>query len=236
MMPETPHESLFRLMPRDRQIIEQVIRDRIATNEAIQRRFFTASHPTSVTRATARLCAAGWLADFPLVYPTKYFVPGKLATAAYGLSANRCCPLGPQALPTEYAVLEYTTANADHVQRLTLDELQAVSTWYRPQWMLAPHCRRQTDGKPALELVRVDLGGPADHIARKCRQDILTRQIEPEFDALVADGRFAMVIVTGSTSKSAAIHAALDQQVWPQGLTFRISVFPTLIPILPRSL
>ena len=50
--------------------VEQTVRDHIITNEVVQNRHFDDSHPSAVTRATARLCAAGWLSAFPLLYPT----------------------------------------------------------------------------------------------------------------------------------------------------------------------
>jgi hypothetical protein len=224
-----------RLSDRDRQIVEQVVRDRIGTNEAIQKRFFAGAHASSVTRATARLRAAGWLSAFPLIYPSKYFVPGKLAASAYGLSMGRTYPLGPQALPSEYAVLEYTAANADRIKRLTTEELLARVPWYRPEWTLAPHCERLGGETSTLELLRVDLGGPADHIARKCRKDITLRQRVPEFSELVRRGEFSLVLITGSTGKAAAIQSALDQHHWPERLSFRIAAFLSLIPLLPRS-
>ncbi len=226
----------IRLTTRDREIIEHVVRDRISTNEVIQQRFFEGTHATSVTRATARLCAAGWLAAFPLIYPTKYFVPGKLAASAYGLPLGRTYPLGPQALPSEYALLEYTAANSAQVQRLNPEEIQSRTPWYQPEWMLAPHCERNTGGRTTLELIRVDLGGPADHIARKCRRDIGLRRKAPEFTALIAGGEFSLVLLTGSTNKAAAIQTALDQHLWPEHFSFRIAVFISLIPLLPRSL
>lgn len=226
----------IRLTDRDLEIIEHVVRDRISTNEVIQNRFFDRTHATSVTRATARLCAAGWLAAFPLIYPTKYFIPGKLAASAYGLPPGRTYPLGPQALPSEYAVLEYTAANANQVRRLNTAEIQAQVPWYQPEWMLAPHCGRSSGEQTTLELIRVDLGGPPDHIARKCRRDIGLRRKATEFAELVARGAFSLVVLTGSTNKAAAIQTALDQHMWPEHLSFRIAVFVSLIPLLPRSL
>ncbi len=233
----SPLESTTnRLSPRDREIVEHVVRDRISTNEAIQQRYFDSTHATNVTRTTARLCESGWLAAFPLIYPTKYFVPGKRAVSAYGLSADRCYPLGPQSLPAEYGLLEYTTSARGKVTRVYADEVQSLVPWYRPEWMVASHCKRLDGERETLELVRVDLGGPPDHIARKCRRDITQRRLAPEFAALVTDGSFSLVLITGSTAKAAAIQAALDHHLWPEGMTFRIAVFVSLITLLPRSL
>lgn len=226
----------IQLTGRDRDIIEHVVRDRITTNEVIQNRYFDDSHASAVTRATARLCAASWLSAFPLLYPTKYFIPGKLTASAYGLSIGRTYPLGPQALPREFAVLKYTAANSPNVIRLNNQEILLSAPWYQAEWMQASHCQREVDGKLVLELIRVDLGGPADLIARKCRKDVEARRKLQAFTEMVAEGRFSMVVVTGSTAKAAAIQAALSQHRWPTNLQFRLAVFVSLIPLLPRSL
>lgn len=235
-MSESNKPARGRLTARDREIIEHVVNNRISTNEAIQKLFFDETHASSVTRATAKLCGTGWLAAFPLIYPSKYFIPGKLAAAAYGLPIGRTYPLGPQSLPTEYALLEYIVANSPHVMRLTAEQLQKRLAWYAPEWMLAPHCLRHRAEGSVLELVRVDLGGPADHIARKCRRDIGLRQRAVEFMPLLARQEFCQVIITGSTQKAAAIQQAIEQHRWPEKLTFRIAVFVSLIPLLPGSL
>ncbi len=112
----------------------------------------------------------------------------------------------------------------------------AVRSWYQAEWMQAPHCQREIEGKLVLELIRVDLGGPADLIARKCRKDVEARRKLQAFTEMVAEGRFSMVVVTGSTAKAAAIQAALSQHRWPTNLQFRLAVFVSLIPLLPRSL
>lgn len=226
----------IRLTDRERSIVEYAVRNRIITNEVIHPQFFGDAHPSRVTRTTARLCEAGWLQSFPLIYPTKYFVPGKQAIAAYGLPKGRCYPLGPQSLPTEYASLQYASANPDRLTRLTPEEISERHPWYAAEWTLAPHCERVGGSKAILELLRVDLGAAADHIARKCRRDIRLRRRAPEFDRLISDGEFSMVIITGSTSKAASIQSALDQHLWPKHLQFRIAVFISLISILPRGL
>lgn len=235
-MPENNQPNRSRLSERDREIIEHVVCNHISTNEVIQKLFFDESHASSVTRATAKLCTAGWLAAFPLIYPSKYFIPGKLAAATYGLPIGRTYPLGPQSLPTEYALLEYAAANSPQVMRMSAEEIRRQLPWYAPEWMLAPHCRRRSEEKAILELVRVDLGGPADHIARKCRRDIGLRQRAVEFSSLLSRQEFSQVIITGSTQKAAAIQQAIEQHRWPDHLTFRIAVFVSLIPLLPGSL
>lgn len=226
---------LSRLNSRERGIVERVVRDRIGSNESIQAQFFKSQHPTSVTRVTAKLVQAGWLNAYPLIYPSKYFIPGKRAIAAYGLSASRGLPLGPQSLPTEYALLQYTSKTSESLTRLSGQEVIDKFGWYRGEWLFAPHCLRSEEGKHVLELVRVDLGGPADHIARKCRDDVERRQLDTQFAELLKRGQFALIVITGATEKAAVIKTALDKHIWPSGMRFRLASFMSLIPLLPRS-
>ena len=233
MVPEN-NKPLTRLSAKQRQLIGQVVRDRVATNESFQQRFFDNSHSTSVTRATAELCSLGWLTSFPLIYPTKYFRLGKRAASAFGMTTHSTLPLGPQALPTEYAVLRYTTTNHHNVRRLTTSEMMTLHPWHKAEWMHSPHCIRSSSDKNTTELIRVDLGGPADYIARKCQAEINARFIADEFRNLLANREFQLVVITGSTEKAAQIDSALTAHHWPLGVLFRIAVFTDLLPLLPR--
>jgi hypothetical protein len=228
-------KPLARLSARKRRLIAQTVRDRIATNESFQQRFFEGCHPTSVTRATAELCALGWLASFPLIYPTKYFRLGKRAASAFGLTVHSTYPLGPQSLPTEYAVLRYTATNHHNVRRLKTREILTLHPWQKNEWLGAPHCIRRSSKRSITELIRVDLGGPADHIARKCQAEINARFTTDEFRMLLANREFQLVIITCATEKAAQIDTALTAHDWPDGLLFHIAVFTDLLPLLPRS-
>jgi len=223
---------MLRLSLRKRQIVEQVVRDRLSTNTVIQQRFFVDCHPTTVTRATAELCSLDWLNAYPLVYPIKYFRPGKRAVSAFGMTLSATLPLGPQALPTEYAMLLYTTSNHSHVRRLLTSELRALHPWLQPEWFQATHALRNGS---IIELLRVDLGGPADHIARKCQSEIHARYAMEEFRQLLTNQAFQLVVITGATEKAAQINSALTAHVWPKGMLFRIAVFTDLLSLLPRS-
>lgn len=232
----TTTNKVPRLNTLERRIVEQVIRDHLATNDSIHHRFLADRHRSTVTRITSRLCNSGWLAETLLIYPRKYFLPGPLAVSAYGIPQQRQNPLGPQSLPTEYALLEYTGANAPDVTRVTPEELQPRYPWYRREDATTPHCLRVIENRPMLELIRIDLGGPADLVARKCRDAVLSRKVSVEFEKLVLSRGFSIVIITATSSKAKAIEASLTHHIWPDGLVFRINAFPSLIPLIPRNL
>jgi hypothetical protein len=60
----------------------------------------------------------------------------------------------------------------------------------------APHCIDQAD---VLELIRVDLGGPVDYVARKYATDLISRCRIREFPKLLAERCFRLVVFTFTT-------------------------------------
>jgi hypothetical protein len=230
---KNPTRRLRRFSDRDRGIIEFTARYRIATKEVLHRLFFDENEPNAVTKVVQRLCDEHWLRKYPLVYPSQYLIPGKRTAQALGLPNARTLPLGPQSLPTEFAILQYATDDAE-VGRLTPDELVVLHPWFRDEWLTATHCLRRSDQMQIVELLRVDLGGPADHVARKCHADIQARTTLPQFETLVNDSLFRVVVVTATTDKAASIQLALQGHLWPAGLRFHFAVVPQLLPLLPR--
>ena len=101
-----------------------------------------------------------------------------------------------------------------------------------PALTAAPHCldESRTDA-PCLELIRVDLGGSADHVVRKCTHDIERRFTLAPFQQLLRTQQFRLVVITGTAPKAAAIRASVAHQHWPEGLAVHLSVVPDLFPL-----
>lgn len=221
-----------RLSQRDRHIIEHVARYRLTTRETLHQLFFEENEPNAAVKVANRLCEGDWLRKFPLLYPRQYLVAGKRTIHALGLPATRSAPLGPQSLPTEYAVLQYSGPSTK-IERLSRDEIRTHFEWYSDEWGASPHCLRSTDAANILELIRVDLGGPADHVARKCFADFETRHESPAFQQAVKRALFQFVVVTATSDKAAAVQHALQGHLWPDGISFHLAVIPELLPLLP---
>lgn len=230
-MSEEKH-SARRLSGRDREILEHVVRYRLTTKETLHRLFFNDNEPNAAIKVANRLCDEGWLRKLPLLYPRQYLVAGARTVQSFGVPTARSLPLGPQALPTEYAVLHYATSD-EKVERLKRHEVSARFDWYRAEWAAAAHCVRVTETATVLELVRVDLGGPADHVARKCVADFETRNHSPEFQHAVNKTLFRLVLITATADKAAATQLSLHGHLWPDGLSFHLAVIPELLPLLP---
>ena len=226
--------GLGSILARDRQIVDHVARYRITTNEVLHKLFFGGRRPNSVCKVSARLCRAEWLCKFPLYHPRLYFTLGRLAAKRLGIPIHRTLPLGPQALPTDFATLTYAVGKPQH-RRLTTDELSQHCPWLAGPLAEFPYCFDEVLELPLLELIRVDLGGKPDYIARKCDADFQARRSLPEFDRFVWQGHFRLVVITGTTEKASLIQNALQQHVWPDGLSFHLAVVPQLLQLTARN-
>lgn len=218
-----------RLTDRGRKIVEHVARYRLTTVGVLRRVVTPGLSANAVSKLANRLCDAGYLRKYTLLHPTRYFVLGEAGANLLGIGGHRSSPLGPQSLPMEYAILVYATLGKALRQRLTGDEIQRLCPWLPSALAEAPHCADASRG--VLELVRVDLGGPADHVARKCVADVNERRRLREFTNFVAQGRFRLVIITATKEKAAAVQRALDRHGWPAGLLVHFSVVPQLLSL-----
>ncbi len=231
-LPDATRTSHHRLMPRDRQILQHVARYRLTTTPVVQRLFLGQHRSNAVIKVTTRLCRLGYLRKHPLLHRRSYFVLAAGAAQLLGLGEHRSRPLGPQSLPIEYAVLAYATLGKQLKLRLFAAEVRQRYPWLPQALAQAPHC--WDDAGQCLELIRVDLGGPADHVARKCLADIRQRLRIPEFSALVAAQRFRLIIITATKEKTAAVRKALDQHEAPRTLQLHFSIVPDLLSLAAR--
>jgi hypothetical protein len=231
MSPENTSKPV-RLSVRDITILEHVARYRISTGEVLHKLFFHGCRANAVTKITSRLCRHQYLCRYPLNHPRTYFTIGPHEARRAGLPMARTQPLGPLSLPAEYGVLSCATRGRRLHQRLTTRELLVLCPDLPIDLRDRPCCLDETISAPRLELVRVDLGGQADHVARKCVADIRSRTGIDSIQSLMAQGRFHLIIVTGTTAKAAAICDALDQHPWPDRFQIHMVVVSDLVPLI----
>ncbi len=207
-------------------VIQHVARNRLTTIDVLHRAVLSNLSRNAVAKMVTRLCQQGELIKYTLRHPTLYFVLGEQGAKSAGLAVHRTRPLGPQALPVEYAVLLHAMFSRPPRIRLSTLEVMTRYPWLPPKLGHAVHCHEH--GTDILELIRVDLGGAVDHVARKCAADINARRISPEFLAMVAENQFRLVVATGTPEKAASLRRALKNHNLPQGLRVHFSVVPEL--------
>ncbi len=229
-MTRVNNKPIGRLSGRDFAVLHHVLRYRLTTIAALCRTVLPGLSANAAGKIVNRLCAAGYLQKYDMVHPGKYYVLGDQGVRLLGAGGHRTVSLGPQSLPTEYAVLAYATLGQHQRRRLTSDEVSLRCPGLKRSLADAPHCEDPTRG--VLELVRVDLGGPVDHVVRKCHRDLVRRYRFPHFARLVTQGEFRLAVITTTSAKAAAIRQSLDRRDWPGGLMIHFSVIPELLTIM----
>lgn len=211
------------MQKRDEQILQLTDRFRLGTNMAYRQVLFEKQSLNAVTKVTARLCQQGWLRRYPLIPPDDYFTLGPTAVRSLGYANRRSEPLGSQSLPIDYAVLLYGT----HGQRTRLlkSELSSSFPWLPDELTHTPYCRSNGG---VLELIRVDLGGSPQHVAKKAATDCSVRWELHEFQKLVDQQRFQMVILTTTNSKARLIRQAVEATSWNDRVRLHLAIIPRL--------
>lgn len=226
---QLPHKY----MDRDRLVLEYTDRNRVIQHQPLRQLVFPDSQETAVIKVTTRLCKHGLLQRVPLLHRHCYFTLTIRAARLLGVSVKRTGPLGVQALPCELAALHYVCKTATPRQRLTAAELAERFPWMERGWFKAPHCiEPNAKSGDCLELLRVVLGGKPDHVARKCFSDISRRQANPGFQELLAQQCFRLVVIAPTRESANSIRLALQNHLWPTGLSIQLSVLPQLLPML----
>jgi len=187
-----------------------------------------------VTKVTSRLRRQGRIRSYPLYHPKSYFTLGPIESQARGMAMRCIESLGPQALPTAYAVVAYATLGKSEHPRLLPHEVRRRWPWLAAGGSEPVYCLDGRGSSPILERLRVDLGGKPDHVARKCCREIRRHQGHAPFAALLKAGRFRLVVVSGTPEKAKAIGTALDARVWPEGLRLHVAIVPELLRLTAR--
>lgn len=232
-MPQPQNNSRVNNSVRDRLVLDHVARYRLTTIAALRRTPLSGLSRGAVSKIVSRLCGGEYLRSYPLSHPARYFVLGSEGIRALGLSSHRCRPLGPQALPMEFAAQAYATLGKRLRLRLLPIEVQARCPWLPDKLAAAIHC--YDEHEDVLELLRIDLGGPPDHVARKCMADINARRRLNEFSALARAGKFRLVVITSTPAKGAALRQSLNRHDWPAEVPIHFSIVPDLLTLTARK-
>ena len=221
------------LSPRDLAVLMHVDRFRLMTVSLIRRGPLAGLSRSGASKVLNRLIRSGYLSSFILKYPERYFVIGEEGIRLLGRGKHRVLPLGPQSLPIEYATAMHCLLSKIPKKRLQRREVDQQFPCFSDCPTETPICVEEISGR--VELLRIDLGGLANHIARKCREDIESRLKVVEFQSMVTSGRFRLVVITGMKEKADAIREALDRQKWPTGFQLHCSIVTDLLFLTARK-
>lgn len=203
-----------RLQDRDYDILDFVSRYRLATREVLHRKFFDDSELNAVTKVTSRLSDSGFLARHPFVNTSSYFTLGFAGCRLFGIPSRCAKELGSQALIIQYGILDYCTATGSTRERITVSEIQSQHESLLARDLDPANYVNDATGEISkLQFVRVDGGGPADHVIRKLKLDMALRETNPICQGLNQLSRFEIACVTYSQSKLEQIQKRLDKEL-----------------------
>lgn len=223
---------------RDRQILEDIIRYRLITNHWILGRYLAGAKPNAAVKLSSRLTRDGWITSHKLFQRERYFTAGPRLVRHRGLPVGRTRPLGPQALAMHYSALRYcsVTAGVGSETRFpriaTAEELKEAMPWLPHAFHGRVHVLENTKGIIQWRLLRIDMGGRPDHVARKIIRDVNTLVPLREFSPLINAGHFTQVVLCPSREKKRLIEQSLSDRSWPRGIRFQIGVIPELFQLL----
>ncbi|MEM8734268.1 MAG: hypothetical protein AAGG44_08600 [Planctomycetota bacterium] len=213
---------------RDAAIFADLVKFRALTNEFIWKRHASHLKYNAVVKITGRLVRQQWLVKYPLFERYVYFLAGTKLLKLHGGKPSQSEPLGPQALAMSIALLNLCS------QQLQIN-LVDPTCWptelaWLPKKMRGVRVLVSKDPEfGELLLARTDLGGSAEHVAKKCSQDIARRMQLPAFNVAVKQQQVRFVVLTVNEIKAERIRHQINKRDWPIGLRFRIHLVPELI-------
>ncbi len=219
-----------RLQDRDFAILEHIMRYRVSTRDILHRKFFADSEPNAATKVTSRLVETKYLTRYPLVATQSYYTLGVQGAKVFGLPITRLGALGPQSLYTQLGILSYChTPNATR-QRLRVAELQEKHPGLLAKGVDSSQYAVDSTTTPTVLIhVRVDGGGPADHVMRKLKEDLKIRQQIALCRALIEKQRFGLAVVTYTDAKKQQILQRIQSEEWPCAI--QLEVCPILLQL-----
>ena len=222
---------MAKLQDRDHELLEFVMRYRIATREVLHRNFFSDSELNAVTKVTSKLVERHFLARHPFIGQASYFTLGTAGAKHFGAPFRSSLPLGPQSLLTQFGLLEYCNAPGVKRTRLRVRELQQKYQAILQKGVEAANYVLDATVIPTrFQFVRVDGGGTADHALRKLRNALACRLKNPICGRLIADNRFDLACVTCSKERADEIRVRVEEEKFPCPVV--LFVLPELTSLL----
>ena len=215
--------------PREGALIDFVLRYGLGTNRTFRERVLTGRTLNAVSKVTARMCRDDLLSRHPFLPPEVCFRLGGRSVRALGISHRFTQPLGPQSLPVDYATLVYVMQGAAARRRLSPSEMEEYLPWLPDDLQASPYC---LDANGRLELIRVDLGGSPQHIARKVATAAQRRLAIPQIAELAARSRFQVAVVTSTSDKATQIAKVMSDADFAPGTRVHFGVVPQLARLL----
>lgn len=176
--------------------------------ETVTQAEFKDCEPNAAVKVLSRLVKRGSISRYPLFGRRKYYRSGM--------------PLGPQALSTAFALLRFCVLTSrPKVSRHALGE--------NYPFLSTSSLNYATDGS-GLRALRVDLGGDADALVRKLRDQHQALYPHDQYRQLITESLFSASILTYSEDKAREVQRHIKASPSPYAIT--AVVIPDLLQLL----
>ena len=204
---------------------------RVTTREVLHRQFFSDSEVNAVSKVTTRLIENGHLAKHEFLANSVYFTLGLRGAKRFNAPARCTLPLGTQSLYTQFGILGYCFGEKPQRTRLRVAKLLEKHPALLKKGVDPSQYVVDASTTPSLlSFVRVDGGGPNDHVLRKIDADIKCRLEIPLCASLMQTGRFQIACVTFTEEKQKELERKIPGQKFPCAVT--VEVVPILRDLL----
>jgi hypothetical protein len=198
------------------------------------------SNPEAAVESTLKRLREQYLASERLFAQKKYYRLTVEAARLIGVPEEVSKPLGPQALPKAYGILDFClTSRKCEAPRYLRAELQRDFPEFWREWLpkstsfYTDYCIDIDGGEESLTKIQVDLGGDYQRLLATCRDTINDAKTRKGLDELIDIGGFHLAIITGETGKKNSIEQSL--QAKPLEVPVRVHVSPELLNLIGQG-
>jgi hypothetical protein len=220
-----------KLTTRDYEILQHLLRYKVASREMFHRALFTKVSLNAVTKVVTRLVANGWLNRHPFLVASCYFTLSDKAARLFGMpEAAIERPMPSRELIAEYAMGAYCCLGEKPRKRLTRDEIEQEYEHLYFADLDVEHYYLDANFRPELlGTVAIDEGSAPLPLLESSRQNIAARSKRASFRKMVQGGGFRLSVLTAVPEKAAIFKAGLKKIDWPEGLRTEVVVVPGLM-------
>jgi hypothetical protein len=220
---------------RDLAILNFNWRYRVGLVQVYHRRFFEGLTPKAAERVITRLMKEGLLQSFPLHGANRYYTLTPKGARVLGVSEKWLDkPMGPQALIQNVSILAACCLGPTARERMTAEEFTGRFPGLVVRGLGSSRYYLHQEGPDRavrLGLFLPDFQSDARRIVRKVRREFDRRMKHPEWNRLIRNDLFVVMVLTAFPSKVDRLGQLLGREHWP----YRIEAVPSIANLLVRE-
>lgn len=218
---------------RDREILEHLLRHRLATREFLRRVFFPEGSVNAVGKVLTRLAQNDWVREHELQHGFRYVVLGQRGRREVSADRRACWRFTEQSFPLAYAITSHCLTHNHY--KLSGPEFEQQF----PELVTSPaesvhYFVASTEGRVRLARPLLDRGSPPPMIFRRIDRIARRAYRRPVHYEMIQQDRFSVTILTAWPSKQRYLTRAI-QQTQRGPLHVDVHCVPELQRFFPRE-